>query len=398
MLDTLVRHLHMVRLTIAFATIAMLTMGCTGLIDDGGSGGLTGEQKVARQKFTKKALPRLNENCTVCHNGSRLNIGFLVGSSDMAMRESLVGFDPAVINLEAPTSSRLLTKGLHEGPALQGEQASDILEWLQSEREAAPDFDGPRLETPEFSPLICTAGQPGEPTCPVNTVALDAMGIAGARIDFVAQSLSSGLYVRNLKLVPGAGGAFIEHPLFVSWPLDADPVPDSIDRFFNVKMNLSPTATAEEQQIAGGTAAFIGFSPADSLTIHFKTVDVYQTDTGGGGGGGGAVGCKELASFKANAQQPINNACASCHAGANPNATSAMNITGIGAADDTMIQRACNQVRTRVNFQTIDQSGIYVATVPGNTNHPFTFNGDINAHNAFKGAVNVWVNAEKVAP
>jgi hypothetical protein len=391
------RHLHTVRLTIAFATIAMLAIGCTGLIDDGGSGGLTGEQKIARQKFTKKALPRLDENCTVCHDGSRLNIGFLAGTSEMAMRDTLVGFDPAVINLEAPTSSRLLTKGLHEGPALQAEQASDILDWLQAERDALPDSSGPRLETAEVLPLICTGGVPGEPSCPVNSVALDEMGIAGARIDFVAQRLESGLYLRNLKLVPGGGGAFIEHPLFVSWPQGAEPVPDSIDRFYNVKMNLTPTATAEEQQIAGGTAAFIGFNPANSITIHFKTVDVYQVE-GNGGGGTGAVGCKDLASFKANAQQPINNACASCHAGANPNATSAMNITGINTADDTMIQRACNQVRTRVNFQTIDQSGIYLATVPGNTNHPFSFGGDINAHDAFKAAVNVWINVEKVAP
>ena len=169
-----------------------------------------------------------------------------------------------------------------------------------------------------------------------------------------------------------------------------------IDRFFDVKLNLQPTASADEQQIGGGTAAFVGFGATDEITIHFKTVDVYQIDAGGGGGGG-AVGCKELAVFKTSAQQPINNACAGCHAGANPNATSAMNLTGI-TGDDTMIQRACNQVRTRVNLTAIEQSSIYLATVPGNANHPFTFNGDQGAHAAFKGAVDVWANAEKVAP
>lgn len=388
----------MARSALSLATIALTASGCTGLIDDGGSGGLTGEQKIARQKWTTKALPRLDENCTVCHNGSRLGIGFLEGTDELAQRDTLVGFDPAVVNLDAPASSRLLTKGLHEGPALLADQASDILDWLQAERDAVPDTTpgGPRLETARFAPLLCTGGLPGEATCPVNTVALDDMGIAGARVSFVAQGLASGLYVTNLRLVPGGNGAFVEHPLFVSWPLDADPVPDSIDRFFDVKLNLSPAATAEEQQIGGGTAAFVGFGASDEITIHFKAVDVYQVG-GPGGGGGGAVGCKELASFKANAQQPINAACASCHAGANPNATSAMNITGI-VGDDAMIQRACNQVRTRVNLTAIDQSSIYLATLPGNANHPFTFNGDLGAHAAFKGAVDVWANAEKVAP
>ncbi|HEY5938936.1 MAG TPA: hypothetical protein VIU61_29990, partial [Kofleriaceae bacterium] len=229
----------MLRSVLSLATIAITATGCTGLIDDGGSGGLTGEQKIARQKWTTKALPRLDENCTVCHNGSRLNIGFLEGTSDLGRRDTLVGFDPAVVNLEAPTSSRLLTKGLHEGPALLADQASDILDWLQAERDAVPDTTptGPRLETAPFAPLLCTAGLPGDPSCPINTVALDDMGIAGAQVSFVAQGLSSGLYVTNLRLVPGGNGAFVEHPLFVSWPVDAEPVPDAIDRFFDVKLN-----------------------------------------------------------------------------------------------------------------------------------------------------------------
>jgi len=397
MLETLLRHLDMVRLWIPVAIVLALT-SCTGLIGEGTSGGLTPEQRIARDKFSSQALPRLAEACTACHDGSRANVGFLAGTAETAVYDSLVGFDPGVVNFDAPASSRLLTKGMHEGPALLADQASDILGWLQAERDALPDTNDGSIETARFQPLMCSGGLPGEAACPMNTVALDEIGVPGGRISFVAQALGSGLYLTNLKLVPGTGGAFIEHPLFVSWPQTGDAVPDSIDRFFDVKLNLMPTATAEQQQIGGGTAAFIGFSPTAQITIHFKAANGYQAEAGGGGAGGGNGGCKDLAAFKANAQQPINGNCASCHAGANANATSAMNVTGIAAADDAMILAACNQVRTRVNFQTLDQSGIYLATAPGNANHPFTFNGDAGAHTAFQNAVNVWANAEKVAP
>ncbi len=407
MLETLVRHLSMVRLTIASACLFMV-VGCSGLIDGGGSGGLTPEQAAARKVWLEKALPQLQANCQVCHDGSRANIGFIEGTADFGRRDTLMAYSPAVVNLDAPGSSRLLTKGAHEGPPLDAIQTSDILEWIQAEHDAIPDdgVTGPTLETEKFIPQLCTGGLAGDPTCPINTVALDAIGdgVVGAKISFVVQALGSGLYVTNLKLIPGTGGAFIEHPLFVSWPADETlpPTFDKIDRFFAVKMNLMMTATPEEQQIGGGTAAFVGFNagPMDKLTIHFKAAKLYQPDGGGGGGGGGggATGCKKLDVFKTAAQGPLNTNCQSCHAGQNPNATSAMNITGVNGTDDALLQTACNQVRTRVNFQTIDQSGIFLATVPGNGNHPFTFNGNVGAHDAFKAALNPWIVAERDAP
>jgi len=412
MLETLVRHLDMVRLTVA--TVALIVMvGCTGLIDDGGTGGLTPAEAKARKLWLDKALPQFTTNCQVCHDGSRVNIGFVEGTSDLGRRDTLIAYTPAVVNLDAPGSSRILTKGLHEGPALDAIQTSDILEWVQAEREALPDpgTGGPILETEPFLAQICTGGLPGEATCPINTVSLDAIGdgVIGGKIQFVAQALGSGIYMTNLKLLPGAGGAFIEHPLFVSWPADPamPPKADTIDRFFNVKLNLMMTATPEEEQIGGGTAAFVGFVATDKLTIHFKSATLYQPDAGGGPGGG-TTGCKVLASFKTNAQtlfsQPVAGAaqsCLSCHGGQNPNATSAMNLTGVDAADDPTIQLACNQARTRVNFQTPDQSSIFLAPDPANMNHPFKFNtaqlgtfrvGPPGAGN------NKWIADEVVAP
>src|SRR4051812_2319848 len=98
MLETLVRHLDMVRLSVAAAVILMFT-GCSGLIDDGGNSGLTAEQIHARDLWINKALPALratNTNCTSCHAGSRPNIGFVVGDNDLAARDTILAYEPGV--------------------------------------------------------------------------------------------------------------------------------------------------------------------------------------------------------------------------------------------------------------------------------------------------------------
>ena len=404
MLETLVRHLGMVRLTVTAAMVLAVT-GCSGLIDDGGTGGLSPEEVVARKLWLEKALPTLTANCQQCHNGSRENIGFLVGNSDLEIRDTLLAYEPAAVNLDAPASSRLLTKGPHEGPALTAIQTSDLLEWVNAEKDAAtsdPDNTTAPIETAQFLPQICTSGLPDDPpanpnpNCPVNKVPLDGVGATGATINFVAQALGSGLYVTNLKLVPGTDGAYIEHPLFVSWPMDgSEPKADTIDRFYNVKLNLQATATAEEQQIGGGTAAFVGFFATDKITIHFKDAKLFQPDDGGGMMN---TGCKVLDQFKTGAVGPMQQNCLSCHGGQNQNATTSMDITGIDSGDDAMIQNACNQVRTRVNFQDIPSSGVFLATTPGNNNHPFTFNGNTANHDAFVNALTPWITAERDAP
>jgi hypothetical protein len=141
--------------------------------------------------------------------------------------------------------------------------------------------------------------------------------------------------------------------------------------------------------------------------IHFRAVKPYQVETpggGGGGGGGGNGGCKDLASFRANAQQQFSRAvggqaCAGCHLAGN--ARSALDLTGINAADDATVLTVCNQIKTRVNLITPDQSGVFLAPDPANTNHPFQFTPAQLA--TFKNGptgtgVVGWINAEKVAP
>jgi mono/diheme cytochrome c family protein len=398
MLDTLLRHLPMVRLSVGAAVLVALA-ACNGLIE-GGDGNLTPEQKAAMSAWTNKAYPHLQQQCIGCHSGSEADIAFLAGGSSSAVHDTLMSFAVQVVNLDAPESSRLLTKGAHAGPSLTAVEASDILEWIQAERDAAGVMPDQGLQTGKFTPLLCTGGNPGDPTCPVNHVALDGLGLPGASIDMVAQALSQDLYVTDLKLVPSVDGVYLEHPLFVSWPADPTQpeIPDTLDRFFSVKMNEMPSAAPDP--IGGGTAAFVGFTPTNQVSIHFKVISKYMADSGSGAGSGTTQsGCRQLASFKQNAQGPLNTNCASCHSGtANANAKAAMDIDGIGSTDDAMIQLACNQVRSRINFQDTNSSSFYIAPDPGQaTNHPFKFGGSAANFSNFKSAVDPWVQAEKTS-
>jgi hypothetical protein len=109
----------------------------------------------------------------------------------------------------------------------------------------------------------------------------------------------------------------------------------------------------------------------------------------------GATGCKVPAQFDAVARGPLQTNCGSCHAGANPNATSALDLTGVGTAP---AMNACNQTRLRVTLTDPNTSGIFLAATPGNANHPFTFGNNQAAFNAFRTALTPWIIAERDAP
>jgi hypothetical protein len=380
----------------------MLAMiGCTGLID----APPPTKAELARQLWVEKALPALREGtCLVCHGGTaaRPMVEFLAGTDDFAIRQAALAFDPAVISLDAPQSSRILNKGQHEGPPIVGAPKSDVQAWIQAEKEAANATGiGPGtlgLRTQDYTFSICTSGLPNNTngTCPINELPLDTLGegagIPGAKITFVAQGVGTGLYLNNLKLVPGPMGAFIEHPLFVSIPADPKeaPIADTFDRFFNTKMNVM---TGTGDQIAGGTAAFVNFPPQNKIAVFFKSAKIYQPDGPVVGGGG----CKVPAQFEAVRAQFGATTCAqaNCHTTTGSNAQSAVDMIGVTAAN---AMNACNQIRQRVSFTDINQSGIFLATTPGNANHPFTFGGNLTTFNNFKAAVNPWIIAERDAP
>ncbi len=422
MLDTLVRHLDMVRLSIS--AVAMITLvGCTGLIQGGSDKdqSLTPEQKVANDKWIKLAYPAFQTaTCTTCHSGTQPNVAFLAGDGGLDTRDTLLNFTPGVVNLDAAESSRVLTKGAHEGPSLDAVSASNILEWIQAEQAAAGSVTGggtTTLTTQPFTPIYCTSGVAGDPTCQYNKVLLADAGMSasppvdltGAYIQFIVQPLSNDMYVTDLTLNAGTNGIYIEHPLFVYVPQTGDVVPDSIDRFFAVKMDLMAAAKGP---IGSGTAAFTGFTPvaAAQLQITFKVLDIYRPMSGGGGTTGG--GCKVLTgtngfyttvtNVMAKTLSGEGNNCSNCHMGQNSGATSALDMTGITSTDTTpggALNTACNQVLGAMNLLDIPNSGPILAPESGqDAAHPFKFANQATNYTNFKNAVSAWAGAEKVAP
>lgn len=413
MLDTLMRHLDMVRLSAGIT--AALLLGCTGLIsgENGGTGNTTPEEALALQKFTHDAYPVLSTVCAACHIG--MEPKFLAGTSTstdpaaqiQAMRTTLLGFDPAVVNLQAPESSRILTKGAHSGPALSAIDSAALLGWLQAEKDAAgATTTVVIITTDKINPLLCTGGIAGDVAgcttgdashcCPVNAVSLDSAGMPGAEIDFVAQPLSSDLYVSDIYLKASTAGVYLEHPLFVSWPVTGNPIPDTIDRFFAVKLNLAPATAAVAcpgpscDHIGAGAAAFVGFPPQNRLSITFKVLEAQHatTTTPPPSAGCGTMG---FASFLANVKPSIQPCATMCHA--NGSGKNAMDLSGLASTTDN---NTCLQVRAHVNFQTVAQSGVLLAPQAGqDTAHPFKLSTTSTPTiAAFQTKLNTWISVE----
>jgi hypothetical protein len=414
MLDTLMRHLDMVRLSAGIT--AALLIGCTGLIsgdENGGTGNTTPEAALALQKFTDDAYPVLSTNCAACHIA--MDPKFLAGnttSTDPAVqiaatRTALLGFSPGVVNLDAPESSRILTKGVHSGPALNAIQSASILGWLQAEKDAAgATTTTVIITTDKITPLLCTGGVAGDVAgcttgdashcCPINTVSLDSAGMPGAEVDFVAQPLSSDLYVSDIYVKASTGGVYMEHPLFVSWPVTGNPIPDTIDRFFAVKLNLAaPTAAVSCpspscDHIGAGAAAFVGFPPQNRLSITFKVLEAYHPTTTVPPPSAGC-GTNGFASFLADVKPSIQPCATMCHAAGG--AKNAMDLSGLASTTDN---NTCLQVRAHVNFQTVAQSGVLLAPQAGqDTAHPFKLSTTSTPTIAnFQTKLNTWISVE----
>jgi hypothetical protein len=248
----------------------LFVAACTGEIGASNEEGLSPEELVAQNAWVDKALPVFANNCNQCHGGSMPMVAYIDGDTDLHRRDTLLNYVPRIVNLGAPQSSRVLTKGDHTatggGPALLAPQASDILQWIVAEAKVHPITP---LRTAQATAQLCLSS-PGNMDCPMNTVDLTALGTA-ATLTFYLSAVGADSYYTQIKLKAGAAGLYYEHPLIESWPAGAtDPKPDPIDRFFASQMNLMPD---QEITIGDGTATISGFAPADPISFRF---DVFE--------------------------------------------------------------------------------------------------------------------------
>jgi hypothetical protein len=259
--------------------LVLLVSGCTGLIQEDIPEGVSPEQEAARRAWVAKAQPVLNTNCYSCHGGSMAGVEFLgMNTMDVYMqRDALLMYPKGIVDLGEPQTSLILKKGGHEGPALTAGQASNILEWIQKERDAQPMQSGfPVMLAPQAM-MPCTGGNPGDATCPFNEFLLDANGATGAKVQFIASNVSGAVYVSNLKIIPGPMGVYAEHPVFVSIPAaPGTPKLDTLDRYQTVTKNLMAGAAAAMQTLGTGTASFPDFVPTDQIAVYFKALGPYK--------------------------------------------------------------------------------------------------------------------------
>ena len=418
MLDTLMRHLDMVRLSVGLAAVIALS-ACHGLISGsvaGGDGTSTPEEQAAITKWNMEALPVFQANCVACHTGQYPDQAFLTADNTADMRTALLAFNPSVVDLGDPAGSRVLVKGIHEGPALGSMDSESILDWINAEKDAEM-VSNPIvvIETDQFLPQLCTSGNAGDPTCPINHVSLASLGLPGAEVDFVAQALSSDLYITDLYTVASVDGVYLEHPLFTSFPpagsdgSTPDPIPDLLDRFYDVKLNLAAAATPVTcppigpscDHIGAGASVFHDFSPTNPLTISFKVLSAYMSDSTPPPA---ATGCDTagFASFQTNVVPLMNavGACNTCHDNQNAGATSAMPLLKsdgtTGGLLSTTDNTACLAVRSHVNFQAISTSDVLLAPDPaGDGAHPFKLSTASTPTLAnFQAGMTTWINVE----
>lgn len=250
-----------------------LFAACTGEILEDIPEGISPAQEAARKAWVTGAQPVLEGKCASCHGGSMPAVAWLEGSPDVnAQKEDLLTYANPLVDFNAPQTSLLIKKGAHDGPALAAGEASGILDWIQKERDASPDLSGFPVKTTPLVMMPCTAGAPGTPTCPYNDIPLDEAGAAGAIVQFTAGNLSGQLYLSSIRVVPGPGGAYVEHPVFVSVPMTGEPILDPLDRYASVKLNIGAAAPPAMQQLGNGTGSFPMFNPNDPIAVYAKAV------------------------------------------------------------------------------------------------------------------------------
>lgn len=417
MLETLIRHLDMVKLTLGAVAMAAALSGCYGNLDNPDDG-LTENQRKARTLFVQRAYDSLMNACGASNCHGQAVVPFLAGDGVLNVYTTVTEFKPELISKIDALKSRLLTKGPHSGPefsttAREGQVASDyetVLEWLRAEQRAAGDVgnDGSGsggvsyIVTKKITPVECTNAN--RTLCQVNSLSLegvrpDGTGISGAKVEFLYEVLqgANAPYLVNLRLVGGPEGAYIESPIFLGYEAGkATPTVDG-DTFFDVKINAPATMI---RTIGPGYAGLTdikargdnGTGPINEFAMSFTVVDKYRPDNTPVN----PNACKQLAMFQAMMKPRLTTSCNGCHVSTSGNAGARGAMT-LYAADDAT---SCQQVKTLGgNLNNITASSIYnaprVGALASHGDFKFTVAAD---QTAWENAVTTWLTAERNSP
>lgn len=132
--------------------------------------------------------------------------------------------------------------------------------------EGAEAGEGAALETSPFVPLLCTDGWAGDPSCPVNHVLLDELGVTAA-MTFVAEPSERGVLLHTLHVSAGATGVYLEHPRIIGWD-EHGPLPGDGGPFRDLVIAVPP----HTRQFAAGTARLVD-SASSRMSIEFAALE-----------------------------------------------------------------------------------------------------------------------------
>jgi hypothetical protein len=366
--------------------LAVAIAGChSGVISvrqTGDSGPPVDGSVAAAMFFSTRVEPMLAGRCGGCHLPGRTGPDFLRGSPDV--RTTLLEY-PALVDLESPRTSRLLTKGEHDGPALPAGDAELVRTWIEMEA-AEGTHTMPRPRELATTPAGITPG--------FNVLALDGLGVDGTVIHFVATRVGGGMFLDGMEIVAGPTGAHLEHPVLVTW-YDGMATPDPIDRFSTLDVDVPPNSTVS---FDSGTVALTDFPEFALLSIHFDVVEpvtmVMPDEDAGMPMPMPSDGCTQLDAFRAMASPALGANCTRCHGGANAQATAAVDMTRVRATSDAELLLGCNQILGRISTSAPSSSGLFIQPDPaaGGT-HPFKF-GTTTEMNNFRSQILGWFEME----
>jgi mono/diheme cytochrome c family protein len=269
---------YVVRLSVC---ILLAVAACDGEIDQGAAvEGLSPSEQLARAAWIKQALPALKSGtCNTCHAGQMAPLAppYLLGMTDLDIRDTMVASIPSVVSLTSPKTSPVLLKGMHEGPALAADQISGILAWITFEHDARGS--SAFIDTDKV-PIAPCEGAPLDATCATPTSIDLTVGSPGSTITFFATQLGSDLYVQQLVATAGPSGLKLTHPIFKTWPAmgsdsgsdSTDGRPDANDTFYNVAIDIA----AGTKSTLAATTSFVGFSAGDPISIQFDELGPKQ--------------------------------------------------------------------------------------------------------------------------
>jgi len=373
---------------LVWLVVSLVGSGClpswTGSVTtDGGvvvAGDLATVDVVA--EFNRKVAPILggldgkSGACGACHSKTGgVGPGFLEAKPDML--SNMLGY-PGVIG-RTPQQSRIYAKGIHEGPALATTEAATVAAWIalfNSNLADRPDGGTTRPQLMPFAPVIGSNS--------IDLAHLD-LRLANHSINFTAKMIGSSLQLTDLVVhTPSTSGVHLVHPLWVSWTVAGDALPDPVDSFATLDAQFAPGV---DDSLGPGILILPSFPVNGLLNVVFEVAEP-GTTSGGGSDGGVLSGCKAPSLFASAVRPILAGQCYNCHA------SGAGGYTMSAALSDDAL---CLSARGEVDVNSPSTSRLYTYPDPGMTAAHTGVNRKFSSamYTQFVAALNSWIAAEK---